>query len=88
MNTFNENLAREVAEEVVVNGEERLLITSFIEICKFLVDNQSSLSWRGKSKPSIFKREGITKLAERYFSGYRRNDLPVDAFVFEYFYVD
>jgi hypothetical protein len=78
VNNFNENLAREVAEEIVVNEDERLLITSFTEVCQFLANNQSSLSWRGGNKPSIFEREGLTKLAERYFAGYRRNDLPAE----------
>lgn len=78
MTAFNQNLAREVAEETVIDEDERLLITSFTAVCKFLAENQSSLSWRGKNKPSIFKREGLIKLAERYFAGYRRNDLPAE----------
>ncbi len=78
MNIFDENLARKVADKIAVDDDESFLITSFVEVCRFLSQNQSSLSWRGSNKPSVFAQQGLDKLAERYFAGYRRSDLPAE----------
>lgn len=78
MSIFDENMAREAAKKLTNNDNESFLIDSFVEVCRFLSQNQTALSWRGKNKPSIFTVEGLNKLAERYFTGYRRNDLPVN----------
>lgn len=79
MNIFDENLAREVAEQIAMkdNEDEKSLINSFVEVCRFLGENPKSLSWRNKNnKPSVFNQSGLVKLAEKYFQGYRKLDLP------------
>ena len=81
MNNFDENLAREVIEKTVINNDdERFLINSFIEICRFLGENPNRLSWRtsktNPNKPSIVEQGGLFKLANKHVEGYRRSDLP------------
>ena len=78
MKIFDENVARKVATAIAVGNNESFLIDSFVEVCRFLSQNQSGLSWRGDNKPSVFTQEGLNKLAERYFAGCRRSDLPVE----------
>lgn len=82
MNTFNKNLARVAAEQIVMNenNDEKSLITSFVEVCRFLAENPESLSWRtskkNPNKPFVFEQDGLSKLAKKYFEGYRKSDLP------------
>ena len=78
MKIFDENVARKVATAIAVGDDESFLIDSFVEVCRFLSQNQSSLSWRGKNKPSVFTQEGLNELAKSYFAGYRRSDLPAE----------
>lgn len=78
MKSFDENVARKIATEIAVGDDESFLINSFVEVCRFLSQNQSSLSWRGSNKPSVFTQKGLNKLAEAYFAGYRRSDLPAE----------
>jgi len=80
VNTFDENLARETAKQIVIKDskDEKSLITSFVEVCRFLGENPKSLSWRKKNnKPSVFDPSGLAQLAKKYFKGYRKPDLPV-----------
>lgn len=78
MTEFNKELASQIARELADDEEgESGLIEAFVEICDFLKDNPNYLSWRSKrNKPDIHTRDGLTKLAEKYFRGYRRSDLP------------
>lgn len=76
MTYFNSDLAKTIATKIATKKEQNL-IDSFVEICAFLAESPDSLSWQGKDKPSILTEEGLNKLAEKYFAGYRKIDLPV-----------
>ena len=52
------------------------IINPFSEICKFLIANPDSLSWRGKDKPDLHKSEGISILAEKFVAAYMKSDFP------------
>jgi hypothetical protein len=77
--TFKKTLALSVATEYSANnGEEAGLVEAFAEVCHFLEDHPSSLSWRSKKViPSVATDAGLRTLAQKYFSGYRKSDLPV-----------
>ena len=81
MNTFDENLAREVAEQIVMKDseDEKSLITSFVEVCRFLGEFPGEVSWNKKkntNQPSVLNPNDLSLLAQRYFEGYRRSDFP------------
>ena len=76
MATFDFNLARTVALDVAQGVDEESLSQSFAEICRYLSEFPDSLSWRSKDKPSVVHSEGLQRLAQRYFQGYRRSDFP------------
>ena len=78
---FNKKRAEQIAEEVSNNDDEKSLIPSFIEVCLFLSEFPSELSWRTSKanpvKPSVDTEDGVRILANRYFDSYRRSDFPV-----------
>jgi SinI restriction endonuclease len=75
--TFSLPLAKEVASKHSNKSKSEIgLVESFSQICNYLADNPESLSWKGKLKPSVHTREGLDKLAERYFASYRKSDFP------------
>jgi hypothetical protein len=78
--SFDKALALSVATEYSNNqGEEAGLVEAFAEVCDFLADNPNSLSWRYKNNaPSVFAISGLQLLAQKYFSSYRKSDLPVN----------
>jgi hypothetical protein len=77
--SFDDKLSREtVAEFVINNSKEQGLDVSFIEICRFLYDNPDRLSWRSRNKPSVTDQNGLKALAEKFFNGFRRSDLPAE----------
>ncbi|EAZ90596.1 SinI family restriction endonuclease [Crocosphaera chwakensis] len=73
---FNQAMAQTIAENTATTEDERSLIVSFTEVCCFLSDNPTFLSWRGKKKPSVLNDEGLNILAQKYFDGYRKSDFP------------
>ena len=74
---FNQAQARKIATRYCENGvAEKGLVTAFVEVCRFLSENPDRLSWRGNAKPDVATQAGIDRLAEKYFSGYRRSDFP------------
>ena len=51
VNTFDENLAREVAKEITLHDDdEKFLIDSFVEVCRFLGEYPSEVSWKKNKK--------------------------------------
>ncbi len=78
MSAFNKELANEIALTITSNTERELgLAEAFVSVCHFLHENPDSLSWRSrKNRPNLYTSEGLTRLAEKYFSGYRRSDFP------------
>ena len=76
--SFNPEMVEKVATKIQKEkGADSYLVPSFVSICKFLSDYNESLSWRGKSKPSLESESGINVLAERYFESYIKSDYPV-----------
>ncbi len=77
--SFDKALAVLVAKEYSNNqGEEAGLVEAFAEVCNFLADNPNSLSWRSRNNvPSVFTTAGLQGLAQKYFSAFRKSDLPV-----------
>lgn len=79
--SFNKQRATQIAEEITTNADEKSLIPSFIEVCQFLSDFPSELSWRTSKanpiKPSVDNEDGLRILANRYFDAYKRSDFPV-----------
>jgi len=75
---FNENIARQVAAKYCHDADMEFgLVESFTQVCRFLADNPDRLSWRSKKNiPSLFDESGLDKLAEKYFSFYRKSDFP------------
>ncbi|NJN19092.1 MAG: SinI family restriction endonuclease [Oscillochloris sp.] len=75
---FDKSLAVTVAAEYSNDqGDEAGLVEAFAEVCNFLADNPNSLSWRSKGNiPSVFTSSGLQILAQKYFAGYRKSDLP------------
>ena len=78
MTKFDRLLAKRIANEFSTNKKDELGLTeAFIEICNFLGDNPDYLSWRSrKSKPDVHTESGLSQLADKFFKGYRRSDLP------------
>lgn len=50
---FNKEKAAEIAASYCVNDDERALIPSFVEVCSFLSEFPSELSWRTKKNSPI-----------------------------------
>lgn len=79
--SFDEKKAEEIAKSICKNDDEESLIPSFIMVCSFLHDFPDDLSWRTSKlspKPSVETEDGLTRLANRYFKGYRQSDFPVE----------
>ena len=79
--TFSEAIARKVAAQCCNSqGEEQGLVEAFVQVCNFLYDNPSALSWRSNINIfSVQTEQGLRILAEKYYSSYRRSDFPVMA---------
>lgn len=74
---FDQNNAQGIAIKHCNNqANEQGLVAAFVEVCRFLSENPDRLSWRGKNKPNVTTQAGLERLAEKYFSGYRRSDFP------------
>lgn len=82
MKVFKEKIAREIAEQVAINDDERSLIDFFVEVCKFLEEYPAEISWRtskkNPAKPTVSNADDLVRLAHRYFEGYRRVDFPAE----------
>jgi len=77
--TFDIATARQIATIYSEDKDfEKGLTESFAQTCFFLADNPECISWKGKNMPSIDTEDGLTILAERYFSSYRKSDFPAD----------
>lgn len=77
---FDIQLARAVGKQHSKEcGSENGLAESFAQICAFLSDNPSSLSWRGKDTPLLTSKIELEILAKRYFSGFRASNFPSEA---------
>ncbi len=72
---FDSKLARAAATKIA-HQSEIFRIQSFVLIIEFLTEFPDSLSWRGKTKPQLGTAKGLSILAEKYFSGYRKSDFP------------
>ena len=77
MSIFTRELARDVASELSSNPDESNLVERFADICEFLSCFPDAMSWRGRDKPTVTDKAGLTELASTYFSRYRRSDFPV-----------
>ncbi len=76
---FDVAFARTVAKQHCdAHNLEPNLVSSFVGVCFYISEHPKSLSWRGKSSPDIATKEGVESLAEKYFSGYRQSDFPVE----------
>ncbi|MCT7517123.1 SinI family restriction endonuclease [Aliarcobacter cryaerophilus] len=75
--SFSREKAEEIAKTFCLNKDEKSLIKPFVEICSFLNEFKEALSWKGK-KPSLDSDEGLKKIAEKYFKGYRKSDFPAN----------
>lgn len=75
---LNKQQAKHIALEICQNEDEKSLVPSFIEVCSFIAEFPSELSWRSSPKPDIKTVKGLTALATRYFHAYRRSDFPVE----------
>jgi len=75
---FKDALAKQVAlRHCSDTGSETGLIESFSQVCRFLFDNPDRLSWRSKANiPSLVDETGLERLAEKYFTSYRKSDFP------------
>ncbi len=80
--SFNKTKARQIAEKVCINEDEKTLISSFVEVCSFLSVFPDELSWRTSNvnpkKPDTATNDGLVMLANRYFEAYRRSDFPAE----------
>ncbi len=79
--TVDEMRLREIVNEIAANEDEKGLVNSFANICLFLAEFPSELSWRASKaavKPDIGTSSGLEALASRFFEGYRRSDFPAD----------
>lgn len=80
--TFDKNKAEEIAKKYCTNEDEISLIPSFVNVCSFLYNFPSQLSWRtSKSDPQMPNpktAEGQALLARKYFESYRRSDFPAE----------
>lgn len=79
---FDKEKAKDIAASYCINDEERALIPSFAEVCGFLSEFPSELSWKTKKdnpiKPDPNTDEGLNILASKYFESYRRSDFPAE----------
>tara|TARA_R110002020_G_scaffold441478_2_gene652269 strand:- start:8008 stop:8742 length:735 start_codon:yes stop_codon:yes gene_type:complete len=79
---FNKADAREIAENLCLNDDELLLVDSFLVICEFLEEFPNEISWRtskrNPKKPTVDNKTDLERLAQKYFEGYRRSDLPTE----------
>lgn len=81
MAEFDRNLAGRIANSVASGEDEATLVSSFVEVCEFLSEYPTELSWRSSKaspRPSVFDETGLTQLANRYFESYRRSDFPAE----------
>ena len=78
MTEFNLETVKQTALTLVnQTGKEAGLVEAFVEICHFLHEHPKYLSLRSrKNPPDIYSGEGLHKLANQYFNGYRRLDVP------------
>lgn len=78
---FNKKNAAKIAKKYCIDKDEQSLIDSFVEVCSFLSEFPTELSWRpskDKPKPSVTNNDGLEALAKKYFEGYRRSDFPAE----------
>lgn len=73
---FCKEKAAKIAKDLCENEKELNLVRSFVEVCSFVDEFPDQMSWRSGKKPSVKTEEGLTVLADRYFSSYRRSDFP------------
>lgn len=59
-----------------VDGRD--IIEPFAELCIYLQRYPQKLSWRGKNRPSLMDREGVARIAERYFKEISARIFPVE----------
>jgi len=77
--SFNKANASTIANNICINNDEKLLVNSFLEVCEFLSEFPTELSWQGKkNRPTVDDDAGLKVLANSYFSGYRRSDFPAN----------
>ncbi len=78
MSQFSRESARQAALAVTNDlDSEAGLVEAFTEVCHFLHDHPGTLSWRSrKNRPDIYSADGLERLADKYFKGYRRSDFP------------
>lgn len=72
---YNKKKAKEIAEACCLNDDEKTLVNSFVEVSSFIAEFPEALSWKG-TKPSIEDEDGLRKIADAYFKGYRKSDFP------------
>ena len=79
---FSDKLAENIVEALASDDDERALIKPFIEVCRFLSEYPSEVSWRTSketpSKPSVSNEDGLRQLAQKYYESYRRSDFPAE----------
>lgn len=79
---YNKEKATKIAAIYCINDDERGLIPSFVEVCNFLSEFPSELSWKTKKddpvKPNPETDDGLKVLANKYFESYRRSDFPAE----------
>jgi hypothetical protein len=78
MTEFSKDLAKQSALALgsQTKGEEGLA-EAFSEICYFLHSHPQHISSRSrKNPPDVYSTSGLNKLADKYFSSYRRSDIP------------
>lgn len=79
---FNKEAAAEIAASYCVNDDEKALISSFVEVCSYLSEFPSELSWKTKKDnpktPDPKSNDGLRILANKYFESYRRSDFPAE----------
>ncbi|MBP7178015.1 MAG: SinI family restriction endonuclease [Moraxellaceae bacterium] len=75
--SFNQVQAQEIAMSYCEGlPTEQGLASAFVGVCLFLSENPERLSWRGNVPPDLATKDGLEKLAKKYFAGYRRSDFP------------
>lgn len=57
-------------------SEEAGLEESFVLLIRFLAEFPDQLSWRGGLRPSASTQSGVEAIAEKFFSAYRKPDVP------------
>lgn len=74
--TFNAVLARQAAEALLPEPESTQWVNSFVEICRFLSDNQQSLSAKVPEAHFPLSAEKLKELAKRYVGSLQRPTFP------------